>query len=256
MCIEFKCNLHFFFIHLGNAFSTLEGVEFTWKISSQNHRSIDLKVQNSWQEVLRFLRFAESPYHEVPKSVEYLESVGLKGSMVLLEGINTGSARVSVNLPYPEYSHVSSVEVDIMVLANLILDPIDAHILVGDTIQFKIMQLKQGKLKEVPMNSQYYLEIADTNFAALKGNMATGHVLGRTWVILRDQNIPNNLGNDNSKIKAPMPRASLTITEAKQLTLNLLPNYNWVTVVGERHDIAADLMSRYGHFISIVMNGF
>lgn len=63
--------------------------------------------------------------------------------MVLLEGINTGSAKVSVKLPYPEYSTiVAPLEVNIVVLANIILDPSDVHILVGDTIAFRILQVR------------------------------------------------------------------------------------------------------------------
>lgn len=230
-------------------------MEFSWKISSQNHRKVDSKVKDSWQEVLRFLRFADSRYHEVPKAVEHLESIGLKGSMTLLEGVNTGSASVTVSLPYSEYSHIEPLVVHIMVLANLMLDPSDAHILVGDTIQFKIKQLKKGKLEEVSAN-QYYLEIADNKYATLDGNFATGHTIGSTSVYLRDRNIPNNVDKDNNQINAPMPTATLSITDPKQLTLNLLPHYNWITVVGERHDIAVDLMSRYEKFYILLANIF
>lgn len=197
-------------------------------------------MKNSWQEVLRFLRFAESRYHEVPKEVEHLESIGLKGSMTLLEGVNTGSASVTISLPYPEYSEIEPLVVQIMVLANLMLDPSDAHILVGDTIQFKIKQLKRGKLEEVSAQ-QYYLEIADNNYATLDGNYASGHKIGNTTVYLRDRNIPNHANND----MPPMPTAALCVTDAKKLTLNLLPHYNWVTTVAERHEIAVDLISRY-----------
>ncbi|KAG4071558.1 hypothetical protein HA402_011712 [Bradysia odoriphaga] len=230
----------------GNAFSTLEGIEFTWKISSQNHRSVESKVKNSWQEVLRFLRFSESRHHEVPKEVEHLESIGQKGSMTLLEGVNTGSASVTVSLPYPEYSEIKPLVVHIMVLANLMLDPSDAHILVGDTIQFKIKQLKRGKLEEVSAQ-QYYLEIADNKYATLDGNYASGHSIGSTTVYLRDRNIPNHADSD----MPPMPTAALSITDAKQLALNLLPHYNWVTTVGERHEIAVDLISRDGNKITL-----
>lgn len=97
-------------------------MEFTWKISSQNHRTVDSKVKNSWQEVLRFLRFSESRHHEVPKAVEHLESIGLRGSMSLLEGVNTGSASVTVSLPYPEYSKIAPLVVQIMVLKTAFQD--------------------------------------------------------------------------------------------------------------------------------------
>lgn len=125
---------------IGNAFTTLEGVEFNWKISSQH--PVEGK-ERDWQRVLRFLRFAESKYHDVPATVEKFDRVGLKGYMVLLEGINTGSAKVSVELAYPEYHQiVTPLDVNIVVLANIILDPSDVHILVGDSVAFRILQVQ------------------------------------------------------------------------------------------------------------------
>lgn len=129
---------------IGNAFTTLEGVEFNWKISSQH--PVEGK-ERDWQRVLRFLRFAESKYHDVPATVEKFDRVGLKGYMVLLEGINTGSAKVSVELAYPEYHHiVAPLDVNIVVLANIILDPSDVHILVGDSVAFRILQVQMQTL--------------------------------------------------------------------------------------------------------------
>lgn len=88
------------------------------------------------------MRFSESKYHDVPPTVEKFDRVGLRGYMVLLEGINTGTARVSVELPYAEYQHiVPKLDVSIVVLANIILDPSDVHILVGDSISFRILQV-------------------------------------------------------------------------------------------------------------------
>lgn len=117
----------------GNAFSTLESIEFSW-----HHKS----TKNTPQ-VLKFLSFTESAYHEIPKSMEKFEKTGQRGYKVLLEGINTGSARVSVHLPYAEYEHVRPVEVVITVLANVIIDPLDAYILLGDTISFRILQVSK-----------------------------------------------------------------------------------------------------------------
>lgn len=195
----------------------------------------------AWQQVLRFLSFAESPYHQVPKAVEKFESIGLKGYTVLLEGINTGTAKVIARLPYPEYAKVLPVEVDIMVVANIIIDPIDAYALVGDSIPFRILQLKQGKMQEISLNNQYYLEIENISLATFGGNLAKCHSIGRTTVILRDRNVPKEISADQDTAKISLPTASLTITTPKQIVLNLLPHYNWATIEGERHEIAADL---------------
>lgn len=120
LCTIDVCNDSYCCTNSGNAFTTLEGIEFNWKISSQH--PLEGK-ERDWQKVLRFLRFSESKYHDVPSSVEIFDRQGLRGYMVLLEGINTGSAKVTVNLPYSEYSNmVSPIEVNIVVLANIVLD--------------------------------------------------------------------------------------------------------------------------------------
>ena len=111
----------------------------------------------------------------------------------MIEGINTGSAKVLVNLPHIEYKTVAPVEVEITVLANLLIDPIDVHILVGDTINYRVLQLKQGKLHEVSLSKQYYLEIETTKHAKISGNVATGLEIGQTFVVLRDRNVANEV---------------------------------------------------------------
>ncbi|XP_058055409.1 nuclear pore membrane glycoprotein 210 [Anopheles bellator] len=236
----------------GNAFTTLEGIEFNWQIAS--HRAQDIRGDDgdsSWSQVLRFLTFSESKFHVVPRAIEKLEVAGVQGYMVLLEGINTGSARVTARLPHAEYSHVAPVDVNIMVLANLILDPSDVYILAGDTIEFKVLQLKQGKLHEIALNSQYYLEMEDERYAMISGNEARGLKIGRTFVLLRDRNVPHGVANDEANAKATLPKASLTVVDAKKLTINLLPHYNWVTVEGENHEIALNLFTADDHPITL-----
>nr|XP_040219055.2 nuclear pore membrane glycoprotein 210 [Anopheles coluzzii] len=239
----------------GNAFTTLEGIEFHWQIAS--HRSHESRHggagDSSWSQVLRFLTFSESKFHVVPRAIERLEAAGVQGYMVLLEGINTGSARVTARLPHGEYSHVPPVDVNIMVLANLILNPSDVYILPGDTIEFKVLQLKQGKLHEIALNSQYYLEIEDETYASMSGNAAKGLKVGRTFVLLRDRNVPHDAlaGNDEANSKATLPKASLTVVDPMKLTINLLPHYNWVTVEGESHEIALNLFTHDDHQITL-----
>ena len=75
----------------GNEFTTLEGIEFSWLISSLNRKDKGLTP------ALRFLTFTESPYHVVPPALAKFEAQHMKGYMVLLEGINTGTAKVSKN---------------------------------------------------------------------------------------------------------------------------------------------------------------
>lgn len=229
----------------GNAFTTLKGIEFNWQISTQNNYQNN---NENWKQVLRFLKFSESKYHEVPKTVQEIESMGLKGYMVLLEGINTGSATVNVRVPYPEYEHVRTVEVNIMVLANIILDPSEVNILVGDNINFRVLQLKQGKLQEISLNSQYFLEIEDPGIAEVRGNTATGLKLGKSVVKLRDRNY---VPSDTDTAASLSPRSTITVAKAIKMQLSLLPHNNWITVEGERHDIAIDLYTRDNQKITL-----
>lgn len=245
----------------GNAFTTLEGVEFNWVISSLNEDNKD------WFPALRFLTFTESAYHEVPEALEKFEAQGLRGYMVLLEGINTGTAKVfislsilyfifnililfvfkvTVDLPYPEYRRVQPLQVYINVLANIILEPSDVFILPGDSINFRILQLKMGRLQEISLNNQYFLEIDDLNVASIKGATATGLKLGRTMVILRDRNVPNDssFGVGDELAKTTVPSARITVASPKKLGLSLLPYNNWLTVEGEKHEIAVDLYTQ------------
>lgn len=223
----------------GNAFTTLEGIEFDWKIGLQHNTAA---TSSSWNQVLRFLDFSASKYHEIPKDIEKLEVQGLKGYKALLEGINTGYASVTVRLPHPEYSSVPPVEVDIVVLANLLIDPVDVNILVGDSINFRILQLKQGKIQEISNSNQYYLEIEDSKFAKMSGSTATGLEIGRTSVVLRDKNVLHyDKELDHLPNKPPIPRASLTVVNPAKIKLDLLPFHNWITIEGHTHDIAIDL---------------
>lgn len=79
-----KCN----FIS-GNEFSTLEGVEFDWSITSFG--------PNKDLVMVRFMQFKDSPY-ETPPTIEKIEQRNKRGHIVLLEGIKTGSAKVCIGV--------------------------------------------------------------------------------------------------------------------------------------------------------------
>lgn len=140
---------------------------------------------------------------------------------------------------------MKAVQVDIAVLANLIIKPMDANILVGDSIMFKVFQLKEGKLHEIVLNEQYTLEIEKNVIADMNNGLAKGLKLGTTNVILKDKNILD------AKAQMPLPKAQLRVVEADKIVLNLLPYYNWVTVEQENHEIAIDLYSKDDYKITL-----
>nr|CAD7593943.1 unnamed protein product [Timema genevievae] len=75
-----------------NEFTTLDGVEFQWSLININSHQAESKLPSV--SVLRFISFRDSPY-ETPESVDEFERLGKRGNLVLLEGLKTGSAKVS-----------------------------------------------------------------------------------------------------------------------------------------------------------------
>ncbi|XP_041563587.1 nuclear pore membrane glycoprotein 210 isoform X2 [Drosophila elegans] len=219
----------------GNEFFTLEGIEFDWEISEPKSKK---------PAAMRYLTFTDSPYHTTPPALEKFEAEGTKGYMILLEGINTGTAKVKIGMPQVEYRHVKPIEVYINVLANIIIEPSEVTILAGDTVSFRILQLKMDRLHVID-NKQYYLEVEDVSVAKLHGNSATGSALGRTQVFLRDRNMADS---DNA---TKGPSALLTVAEPQRLGISLLPHLNWATVQGERHELALDLFTADGQKITL-----
>lgn len=138
------------------------------------------------------------------------------------------------------------IVVYINVLANIILEPSDVYVLPDDTVNFRILQLKTGRLQEISLNNQYFLEIEDGSVASMKGVSATGLRAGTTMVVLRDRNVPNDgsITGDNEAMKNAVPSARLTVANPKKLGLSLLPHNNWITVEGEKHEIAVDLYTQ------------
>lgn len=92
------------------------------------------------------------------------------------------------------------------------------------------------------------MEVENSNFATLDGNIATGQKLGRTAVILKDRNVANNLENTDS---IPSIQATITVSRADKITLNLLPYYNWLTVKGEQHTISINLYTHDNQLITM-----
>ncbi|XP_037731569.1 nuclear pore membrane glycoprotein 210 isoform X2 [Drosophila subpulchrella] len=219
----------------GNEFFTLEGIEFDWDISEAGNRK---------PAALHYVTFTDSPYHTVPPALEKFEAVGTKGYAILLEGINTGTAKVTIGMPQAEYRHVRPIEVFISVLANIIIEPSEITILAGDCVSFHTLQLKIDRQHDID-NRQYFLEVGDASIAYMRGNKATGAAVGRTQVFLRDRNMPYSDKVTNG------PSAILTVADPHRMGISLLPHLNWVTVQGERIEVAFDLFAADGQKITL-----
>lgn len=88
--------------------------------------------------VLRFLTFQESPY-ETRHSVDLLNALGKTGSIVLFEGVRTGTAKMAVRLAHSEYKHVTPAEV--IVVTSLIIIASDVTIMPFDSFTYRVGQV-------------------------------------------------------------------------------------------------------------------
>ncbi|GJQ66575.1 hypothetical protein Trydic_g4553 [Trypoxylus dichotomus] len=223
------------FDNQGNQFTTLEGVEFDWKI-------ISLGV-NKDLTVLRFMTFQESPY-ETPPSIVDFEAHNKRGHIVLLEGIKTGTAKVQVKLPYEEYTSIKPQEEQLSVVANLIILPADVYCMVYEVVPFKIYSLNNGKMEEILIpSSQYFLEVENKAFASADKN--TGQVTalkeGKTQILLRDRNV------DVKDSEIRLPAASMQIVQPVYMVLSLVPHNNWEILLSDHCDILVEVFSSDNH---------
>lgn len=102
--ILFLCSLRedsLKFSGLGNEFSSVDGLVFRW--SFEGH-STDAESGN--EPVVRWVKFADSSYEVIP-SIAALEAQGYQGHVILIEGMRTGSARVSVRLEDDSFKVIS-----------------------------------------------------------------------------------------------------------------------------------------------------
>ncbi|XP_015601046.1 nuclear pore membrane glycoprotein 210 [Cephus cinctus] len=219
----------------GNEFTTLAGVEFTWTVGNIDKHSttVDKKAPNN---VLRFMTFQESPY-ETPHTVSSLDAIGKRGHIILLEGVRTGTAKVSVRLLHPEYKHVSPIEVELIVVANLIILPSDVTIMVHDSFKYKVMQVRQGRLEEINFpSSQYYLEAENTAILEIDNEHSSIYALsyGKTKIFLHDKYVHEEYG-------VVLPSATVNVNDVAYIALTVLPDRNWALILGKVHEIVIEL---------------
>ncbi|XP_015122666.1 nuclear pore membrane glycoprotein 210 [Diachasma alloeum] len=223
----------------GNEFTTLAGVEFEWSIGNGERYSVQGDIGNS---ILRFMTFQESPY-ETPSTIAMLDGTGRQGSIILLEGVKTGTARVEAKLPYAEYKHVSPVEVELIVVANLIILPTDVTMMAFDNLKYKIMQVHQGRLEEIKLPSnQYYLVAETPEIVQIDNEHGYAYALqeGRSKVLLHDKNV-------NEEYGIVLPTATVHVNAVEYITITVLPNRNRGLILGHTHEIIVELFDAKDH---------
>nr|XP_022913052.1 nuclear pore membrane glycoprotein 210 isoform X1 [Onthophagus taurus] len=143
----------------GNQFTSLQGVEFDWKIVNLG--------SNQDVTILNFIPFGESSYDTIDW-IEEFEDQNKRGDVVLVGGVKTGAAKLVASLPYDDYADLEEVEVILAVIANLIIMPTDAHVMPFDTVYFKLYSVNNGQMEEVELpDSQYFMDIESPEIASV-----------------------------------------------------------------------------------------
>uniref|UniRef100_A0A0N5AR32 BIG2 domain-containing protein n=1 Tax=Syphacia muris TaxID=451379 RepID=A0A0N5AR32_9BILA len=160
----------------GDMFSNLGGIPFEWELES-----------TSSKRPLRVVPFSQSKY-EAPDGIRYLEENKKRGYVVLVEGLQTGTAVLKDVLPH---------EIVLLVVANLLLVPSsDLYLPVGAVVRYSAQIVKQGTTEPISLPSaQYQLEVADTSICSLNDDMSSvvTVALGNTEISLIDKNVKSNV---------------------------------------------------------------
>lgn len=208
---------------LGNEFSSLDGLKFEWQLENVAGQRSSLPAQT----VLRFMQFTDSPY-KTPHAIGPLEEKGHQGDRVLIEGRQTGVGRLKASIPHPSYHQLPPSTVTLMVIANLLLEPQDVHVLPGTSVPYSVYHLKHGILHLVPLQpSHYYLMVEEDDIGLLKpdGITVTSLKLGQTKIVLYD-------GNVKSSGSIKQPTANYHVVEPGYLTIEIDPGNKPTLILG------------------------
>ncbi|KAI8439286.1 hypothetical protein MSG28_013120 [Choristoneura fumiferana] len=158
---------------LGNKFSTLEGVTFEWTIAN-------LGSNVGEDPLVTLVRWRDTDY-EAPRSIAELESLGARSYSVLLYGQAMGECLVTVCLK------AICTDFQLHVVASVVLTPATASIAPGDTLRYKVVRARAGRLTIQDIaDTLYYIKVPSTDVARLEDaiSLVRGTEIGTTNIHL------------------------------------------------------------------------
>jgi len=225
----------------GNEFSTLKGLKFRWTIESGGNAK--------GTDILRFMTWKDSPYNTEP-ILEKLESEGFQGNKVLLEGIKTGSAKVSVKLVDPMHSSVPAAVEPLMVVANLFLLPPAANIIPCASLDYTANQFRGNRLIPVKLPSPNHNLVVPPKLGVLDSSLARvigGGEIGSGVVELVDQNVA-----PGEVVKTPT--ADLNVVLPASLELSCLPHNSWTVLANREISLKVGILDKEGNKVHLSDN--
>lgn len=194
-------------------FTSIGGISFDWNLNPS--------------DIVRYRSWTSSPY-SAPDFVEYWESRGRKSSNILIEGIKTGSVNIRANIVDDAYRSLAPAEINIHVVANLLLIPSnDIFLIPGAQVYFRAEIYKQGPRVSLNFpNEQYYLEVTDSNVAFFdeETNMLEALSEGHTSLVLKDRNmLTSSLSGNDSDLLFSRTRTDIYVIHPDYISLSIQP---------------------------------
>uniref|UniRef100_A0A8C5TEY0 Nucleoporin 210 n=1 Tax=Malurus cyaneus samueli TaxID=2593467 RepID=A0A8C5TEY0_9PASS len=231
----------------GNTFSTLAGLVFDWTVVKDPEADGFSDSHNA----LRILKFLESTYIP-PSYILEMEKVAKQGDTILVSGMKTGSSKLKARLQESIYKDVQPAEVRLLILENILLNPVyDIYLLVGTSIHYRVQKLRQGKITglfSMP-SDQYELQLQN-NILDPKGDssrpvakldqetsVVTALQLGQTNLVLMHKNI-------RMQGVSRLPNSTVYVVPPAYLGFTVRPGDRWVLETGRLYEIIIDVYDK------------
>ncbi|XP_039415049.1 LOW QUALITY PROTEIN: nuclear pore membrane glycoprotein 210 [Corvus cornix cornix] len=230
----------------GNTFSTLAGLVFDWTVVKDPEADGFSDSHNA----LRILKFLESTYIP-PSYILEMEKVAKQGDTILVSGMKTGSSKLKAKLQESIYKDVHPAEVRLLILENILLNPIyDIYLLVGTSIQYRVQKLRQGKITEIAMPSDQYELQLQNNILDPKGDPSrpVAKLDQATSTVTALQQGQTNLVLVHKSIRmqgvSRLPNSTVYVVPPAYLGFTVHPGDRWVLETGRLYEITIDVYDK------------
>uniref|UniRef100_A0A8C7E6N4 Nucleoporin 210 n=1 Tax=Naja naja TaxID=35670 RepID=A0A8C7E6N4_NAJNA len=244
----------------GNTFSTLAGLPFEWTIV----KTSETNEFSDFHNALQILKFSESTYIP-PSYILEMEKVAKQGDIVLVSGMKTGSSKLKARIEETMYKHVPGAEVRLFILENIILNPAyDVYLLVGMSVQYKVMKIRRGKMTELIMPSdQYELQLqnstlspgGDTAWPVARLDQATCTVTalqrGQANLVLSHKNILFVVSMQGA---SKLPNGTIFVVDPGYLGFSIHPGERWVLETERFYEITIEVYDKSSNKVYLSEN--
>ncbi|RCN44213.1 hypothetical protein ANCCAN_09796 [Ancylostoma caninum] len=225
----------------GDTFSTLSEIPVAWGLSHTGEG-----------RPLRIVPFEQSTY-DAPAEIVALENTKKKGYIILVEGVQTGSATLTAKFVDAHLKNIPSHKLDLTVVANLLLLPArDLFLPLNAVVPFQVHIVKQSSTEMVAMpSSSYYLKVDSENICSLDKMTSSIRALarGRTDIHLFSHNV-----DVKAKAGVRPPSTSISVVDPETIQWVVSENNNWLLETGTRYQLCILLLDSQGNSMFISDN--